>query len=312
MARRLIALAALSLATLAVRAQEQDYSKVEVKVTAVAGSVYLLQGAGGNIGASIGADGSVLVDDEFAPLAGKIGAALTAAGATKPVRFVILTHYHRDHVGGNVPFAAAGATIISHDKLRATLARDGVAGNGGSMKLPHAASEPGALPVISFDKELTVHLNGEDIRAQHFAGAHTSGDSVVFFTQAHVVHMGDIFVRYGFPFIDVDTGGSVQGMIGACEAVLRELPADARIIPGHGELASVDDLREYVKLLKDTSAVVTEAVKHGRTLEQMRKDNVLGPWSERYSGKFVTTDAFLESLYYSLARRALSRASTVH
>ena len=127
MLRRLIALAALSLAPLAAPAQEQDFSKVEIKVSALGGGVYLLQGAGGNIGASIGADGSVLVDDEFAPLADKIGAALSAAGATRPVRFIILTHYHPDHVGGNLPFASAGATIISHDNLRASLARGGAA-----------------------------------------------------------------------------------------------------------------------------------------------------------------------------------------
>lgn len=313
MYRRLIALAVLSLGGASALAQEQDLSQVEIKVTPVNGGVYMLAGAGGNIGASIGADGSVLVDDEFAPLHDKITAALAATGATtKPVRFVFNTHYHGDHVNGNAAFANAGATIVAHENLRATLTVDGFAGNGGSMHMPRKAAETAALPTLTFDHDLTVHLNGEEIRAEHFAGAHTSGDSIVFFNHAHVVHMGDIFVRYGFPFIDVENGGSVQGMIAACEAVVARAPSDAKIIPGHGDLASVADLKDYLKLLKDTAGLVKQALRHGRSLADMKKDNLLGPWSEKYTGKFVNTDAFLESLYYSYAKRARAPTSTVH
>ncbi len=313
MYRRLIALSVLSLASLVAAGQERDLSNAEIKVTALGSGLYLLQGEGGNIAASVGADGSVLIDDEFAPLAEKITAALASTGATtKPVRFIFLTHYHFDHVGGNLPFANAGATIIAHENLRSTLLTDGFAGNGGSMHMARKAAEPGALPVVTFDRTLTVHLNGEDIRAEHFAGAHTSGDSIVFFNRAHAVHMGDIFVRYGFPFIDVENGGSVQGMISACEAVLARLPADAKVIPGHGELAGIEDLRTYVKVLKDTTSLVSQALKRGRTLEQMKKDDLLGAFSEKYTGKFVNTDAFLESLYYSLAKHARAPTSTVH
>ena len=307
---RLVVATALFALASAVHAQEQDFSKVEVKVTKLTGSVYLVQGAGGNIGASVGEDGIALVDDEFAPLYGKITDALKALNVTtKPVRFVMLTHYHSDHSGGNLPFAQAGATLIAQDNLRASLATEGQAGNGGSLKFPRKPVDPGALPGVTFTDQLTVHMNGEDIRAQHFAAAHTSGDSIVFYANAHVVHMGDIFVRYGFPFIDVDTGGSVQGMIAACEATLAMLPADAKIIPGHGEVASIEDLRVYVTMLKDTSAVVRKAIKAGRTLEQMKAANVLGPWSEKYTGKFVNAGAFLESLYYSLKKPAPAAAA---
>jgi len=294
---------ALVAAACSAHAQERDFSKVEVKVARVAGSVYLLQGAGGNIAASVGDDGVVMVDDDFAPVAGKLTAALAGIGpGGKRLRYVLLTHYHFDHTGGNASFAAAGATLVSNDKLRARLAIDTQAGNGGSMKIESKAVEKSALPTLTFSDSLTVHLNGEDVRAQHFANAHTDGDSIVFFEGAHVVHMGDIFVRYGFPFIDVDSGGSVQGMIAACEAVLAQAPPDAKIIPGHGEVASASDLREYLKLLKDTSAVVSQALKRGQTLEQMQKANLLGAWSAKYDGKFINSKTFLESLYYSLKR----------
>jgi cyclase len=286
-------------------AQQPDVSKVEIRTTALTPSLYLLQGAGGNMAASVGPDGVLLVDDEFAALADKIRAALKAAGGDKPVRFVINTHYHYDHTGGNLPFAQAGATLIAQDALRARLASGGVAGNGGSIAKQMQPAERAALPVITFDHELTVHLNGEDIHVVHYPAAHTDGDSIVFFPKANVVHMGDIYVRYGFPFIDVNAGGSVQGMIRACQDVLQRVPPDARIIPGHGALSNVSELREYLRMLEETTAKVAAALKAGRTLEQMKQQHLLGAWSARYSPPkaFVDTDAFTETLYYSLTRR---------
>ena len=220
-------------------AQQQDFSKVEIKSTQLGEHLYLLQGAGGNITASVGADGVLLVDDEFGPLADRIRAALKAISDT-PVRYVIDTHYHFDHTNGNAAFAQAGATVIAADELRARLASGGTIGNGATISREMQAAEPGALPQITFDHELTVHLNGEEIRAVHYPHAHTAGDTIVYFPGAHAVAMGDIFVRYGFPFIDLNGGGSVQGMIAACEAVLTQLPADAHVIPGHGDPAGVE------------------------------------------------------------------------
>lgn len=289
----------------AASAQEQDFSKVEIKTTQLADGLYMLQGAGGNMTASIGADGVLLVDDEFAPLADKIRASLKGLGAgDRPLRYIINTHYHDDHTGGDKPLAEGGATVIAQDQLRERLMTGSTAGNGGSISREMKAVEPGALPQITFDHELTVHMNADDIRAVHYANAHTDGDSIVYFPKGHVVAMGDIYVRYGFPFIDIDSGGTVQGIIAACVDVQRTLPADAKIVPGHGELAGVDDLRAYLKMLQDTSAAVGAALKAGKTLEQMKQEHVLRAWSERYSPPkaFVDTDAFTETLYNSLNR----------
>jgi len=302
---RFIVCFALLAMPLAVLAQEQDLSKVEIKVTKVAGNIYLLQGGeGGNMAASVGEDGVVLVDDEFAPLATKIAAALKNIGITdKPVRFIINTHYHFDHTGGNLPFANQGSTIIAHDNVRTRLASGGSAGNGGALHFESAPADKAALPVITFDHDVSVHLNGEDVRALHFPSGHTDGDAIIFFPRANVVHMGDDYVRYGFPFIDVQAGGSVEGMINACEWAIEKLPADVKVIPGHGELSNVAEVREYVRMLKDTSTAIERAIHAGKTLEQMKKEKLLAAWSQKYSNNFVDTDTFVETLYNSLTHR---------
>jgi cyclase len=290
----------LFVSAVAVRAQEQDFSKVQIKVTKVSGNIYMLEGAGGNIAASVGEDGIVIVDDQYAPLADKIHAALKGLGITdKPVRFVINTHYHGDHTGGNEPFANKGSTIIAQDNVRKRLETGGVAGNGGSIKMDVKPAPKGALPVITFEHDVTVHLNGEDIRALHFPAGHTDSDAVIFFPKNNVVHMGDDFVRYGFPFIDVASGGSVQGMISAMEKVSAQLPPDVKVIPGHGALSNLDDVREFVKMLKETSAVVQKALEERKTLEQMKQEKILEPW-KKWSGDFLDSDKFIETLYNSL------------
>ena len=277
-------------------AQNQDYSKVEIKVTKVAGTVYMLQGAGGNIAASIGEDGIVVVDDQFAPLAAKIEAALRGV-TDKPVRFIINTHYHIDHTGGNAWFQKQ-APIIAHDNVRKRLEQGSVAGNG-STKDVQAPASGDALPILTFDHDVTVHLNGEDIRALHFPSGHTDGDSIIFFLKSNVVHMGDDFVTYGFPFVDLESGGSVQGMITATDEVAAALPPDAKVIPGHGPLSSLDELRQFTKMLKDTQRLVQVGIKQGKSLEQMQKENILGPW-QKYSGEFVTSEQWLITLYNDL------------
>src|SRR5215510_5762111 len=291
-------LSLLYLAAGTVTAQQTDFSKVEIKVTKVSGNIYMLEGAGGNIAASVGEDGIVIVDDQFAPLAEKIQAALKGI-TDKPVRFIINTHYHGDHTGGNEPFSNAGSTVIAQDNVRKRLESGGTAGNGGSLKMENKPAARAALPIITFENDVTVHLNGEDIRALHFPAGHTDGDAIIFFPKNNVVHLGDDFVRYGFPFIDVASGGSVQGMINALEKAMALLPQDVKVIPGHGALSNLEDVRAFVKMLKETSSVVQKAIDRGQTLEQMKQAKILDPW-QKFSGNFINTDAFIETLYYSL------------
>src|SRR5258708_27343767 len=186
--------------SLSAQAAEQDFSKVQIKVTKVAGTVYMLEGSGGNIGVCVGADGIVIVDDQLPPLGPKIREALKGI-SDKPIKFVINTHFHGDHTGGNSQFGLE-ATIIAHDNVRKRLQSGGtVAGS------PVNPSPREALPVVTFNDRASVHVNGEDIRAIHFPHGHTDGDSIIFFTESNVIHMGDDFVTYVFPFVDVGSGG---------------------------------------------------------------------------------------------------------
>jgi cyclase len=278
-------------------AQDQDFSKVEMKVTKVAGNVYMLEGSGGNIGASVGEDGIVIVDDQFAPLADKIKAALKGV-TDKPVRFVINTHYHFDHTGGNAIFQK-DAPIIAHGNVRKRLESGGTLGNLGSLKMETKPVTKEALPIITFDHDVTIHLNGENIYILHYPSGHTDGDSMVFFPKSNVVHMGDDFVTYGFPFIDLAGGGSVEGIIVAAEYVISKLPADVKVIPGHGPISTLDDVRKYVSMLKETRTVVEKAIKEGKTLEQMKQEKILEPW-KKWSGNFISSDTFIETIYNDL------------
>jgi glyoxylase-like metal-dependent hydrolase (beta-lactamase superfamily II) len=274
---------------------QSDFSKVEIKVQKVSGTVYMLVGAGGNIGASVGDDGIVIVDDEFLPLAEKIEAALKGI-TDKPVKFILNTHWHGDHTGGN-PHFGEKAPIIAQENVRKRLSSGGTTRFGKTEPAPKTA-----LPVITFEEDVTVHLNGEDIRAIHFPNGHTDGDSVIFFPQANVVHMGDDFFNGGmFPFIDLDSGGSVQGMIAGDEKVLAEVPDDVKIIPGHGPLGTKEDLRKFITMLKETSAAVQAGIDQHKTMDQLKKEKVLAKW-DAFGKSFINTDLFTEMLYDSLTK----------
>jgi glyoxylase-like metal-dependent hydrolase (beta-lactamase superfamily II) len=275
-------------------AQEPDWSKIQIRATKVAGSVYMLEGtggfAGGNIGALVGPDGILIVDDQFAPLAPKIQAALKTV-SDKPVRFVLNTHYHGDHTDGNTVFGT-GSTVIAHDNTRKRMAGPGWKREGG-------AAPPAALPVITFDDELEVHVNGEDIKAVHIPSGHTDTDVVVWFTKSNVVHMGDDFFSGMFPFIDVEHGGSIKGYIAAVEKVLAEVSADAKIIPGHGPVSTPADLRAFLAMLKETSGIVEAGIRAGKSLDDLKKAKALAKFDTWATG-FLKTDDYLEELYKGL------------
>jgi glyoxylase-like metal-dependent hydrolase (beta-lactamase superfamily II) len=278
----------------AAAAQDRDFSKVEVKAEKVGGSIYMLTGAGGNIGLSIGEDGVVMIDDQFAPLAPKIQAAIKGL-TDKPVRFVLNTHWHGDHTGGNEEFGKA-TTLVAHDNVRQRLA----AGSAGLLGRKVDPAPKGALPIITFDQSLTIHLNGEDIRALHFAKGHTDGDSIVYFPQSNVVHMGDDFVTYGFPFVDISSGGSLLGMVANDEKAMGSLPSDVKVIPGHGAVSSKADVAKFTEMLRDCIGLVDAARKQGKTLAQMKQENVLAKYDALGQG-FIKTPDFIELIYNELS-----------
>jgi glyoxylase-like metal-dependent hydrolase (beta-lactamase superfamily II) len=273
-------------------AQQQDLSRVQIKTTPVAGSVYMLEGAGGNIGVSAGADGVLIVDDQFAPLADKIRAALRGINPGK-LRFVLNTHFHGDHTGGNVAFGRE-ANIIAHTNVRKRLATE-------SRVLGSAvpASPKEALPVITFDDSLSIHFNGEEVRAVHLPHGHTDGDLVIFFTKSNVIHLGDHFFRDRFPFVDLSNGGTVQGLTENIGKVLSRLPAGVKIIPGHGALAAPADLRRYHAMLVETTEVVRDAIAAGKTLEQIKAAGLPAQYREWGTG-FISTERWIETIYRSL------------
>lgn len=295
MRRRLYTtLAALTLAA-AVHAQ-QDFSKVEVKATQVAGSVYMLTGQGGNIGVSVGDDGIVVIDDQYAPLAPKIEAALKSI-TDKPVRFIINTHYHGDHTGGNEHFGKS-APIVAHENVRKRLA-SGVTRRG--QTTPPAPK--GALPVLTFDQSVTIHLNGEDVRAVHMPAGHTDGDSVIWFTKSNVVHMGDDFFNGNFPFVDQENGGTVRGLLANLDKVLGMLPADAKVIPGHGALSDKAGLTKFRDMIRATLGIIETGVAAGRTADQLKADKALSEW-ESWGTGFIKTDFWIDTLVREASARA--------
>jgi glyoxylase-like metal-dependent hydrolase (beta-lactamase superfamily II) len=276
---------------------QTDFSKVEMKATKVAGNVWMLEGAGGNIGVSVGDDGLLIVDDQFAPLADKIRAALKGI-ADKKLHFILNTHWHGDHTGGNVAFGPE-ATIIAHDNVRKRLATEQKSTVFNTTTPP---SPKEALPVITFDQTLTVHFNGEEIRAIHYPKGHTDGDSVIFFSASNVVHLGDDFFAGRFPFVDLESGGSVEGLVKNIGELIAKIPADAKLIPGHGPISTLDDLKSYHRMLQQTTEIVRGKIKAGKTLDQIKSEGLPAEWAPWGTG-FIKTDRWVETIYKSLTAK---------
>jgi len=295
--KKILSLTFLLVFAAAAQAQQQDFSKVQIKATKVAGNVYMLEGSGGNIGVSVGDDGLLIVDDQFAPLADKIKAALKGI-ADKKLHFILNTHWHGDHTGGNVAFGPE-ATIIAHDNVRKRLATEQKSAVFNRTTPP---SPKEALPVITFDHTLTVHFNGEEIRAIHFPQGHTDGDSVVFFTSSNVVHLGDDFFAGRFPFVDLESGGSVEGLVRNIGEIITKIPEGAKLIPGHGPISTLDDLKSYHRMLQQTTEIVRQKIAAGKTLEQIKSEGLPEEWKPWGEG-FIKTDRWVETIYRSLTAK---------
>ncbi len=297
MKKHLLLFGLLIIALAETRTHGQDYSKVEIKATKVAGNVYMLEGSGGNIGVSVGPDGILIVDDQFAPLADKIKAALKTLGDGK-LKFVLNTHWHGDHTGGNAVFGPE-APIIAHDNVRKRLATEQ---KSEFWKRTTPASPKEALPVITFDQSLSVHFNGEEIRVIHFPQGHTDGDSVIFFTGSNVVHMGDDFFAARFPFVDLESGGTVQGLAKNIGDIITKLPAGVKLIPGHGPISTVDDLKAYHRMLQETTGIVSKKMGAGKTLTEIKAEGLPEEWKSWGSG-FIKTDVWIETVHRSLSKK---------
>ena len=290
----LLILAAFILCVCVEATYAQDFSKVEIKVTKVAGKVYMLEGSGGNIGVSVGPDGILIVDDQFAPLADKIKAALKTLGEGK-LKFVLNTHYHGDHTGGNVVFGP-DALIIAQANVRKRLSTEQISK---FFNRTTPASPKEALPVITFDQAVSIFFNGEEIKVIHFPKGHTDGDSVIFFPGSNVVHMGDDFFNGRFPVVDLEAGGDVEGMTKNIGDIISKLPAGVKIIPGHGPLSDIEGLKAFHRMLIETTDIVRKRMAAGKTLEQIKAEGLPEEWKPWGTG-FINTSRWIELIYNSL------------
>lgn len=265
----------------------QDVSKVEIKTEQVAPGVAVLFGAGGNIGVSYGEDGTILIDDQFAPLTAKIKTAVAALGAQR-VKFLVNTHWHYDHTGGNENLGKDGVLIMAHNNVRIRM----LAGQGDQKPSPKAA-----LPLVTYDDGLKLHLNGEEVRVMHMAAAHTDGDSIVYWTKSNVIHMGDLFFwKMSFPFVDASSGGDVRGIVTGADKVLAMANDQTKIVPGHGAVATKADLQQYRDMVAQIIGKVEAGIKAGKTLEQIKAERPADGYGVKADG-FITADRFVETVY---------------
>lgn len=276
---------------------QEAFDAVEIEIVDVAANVLMLVGEGGNIGVLLGADGVFLVDDQFAPLTDKILAAIKSR-TDKPLRIVLNTHWHQDHTGGNENMKAHGALIIAHKNARKRMSVDQFLGAFGS-KVP--ASPPGALPVITFTDTLMFHWNSEAIRIFHAANAHTDGDAIVHFTHANVVLMGDTYFKGMYPFIDVDTGGSIDGMIEVADTVLALSDAETNIIPGHGALSNREELLAYRNMMSGVRSAVAALMAVGHAKEAVINAKPSDVYDEEWGGGLMDADTFVGHVFDSLS-----------
>ena len=272
---------------------QQDFSKVQIKTIPVADGVYMLAGRGGNIGLSVGQDGVFLIDDQYAPLTDKILVAISAV-TDKPVRFLVNTHWHGDHTGGNENIGKDGTIIVAHDNVRKRLAK------GQFIKVFNAnipPAPPTALPVITFADGVTFHWNNETLEVVHSKSAHTDGDAVVYFKSANVVHVGDLFFNGIYPFIDAGSGGSLEGVIAGVDDVLGRIDDNTKVIPGHGPLGNKADLKAYRDMLATVHGRMTELIKKGKNMDEIVAAKPTADYDAKWGGGFLKPDPWVKIVY---------------
>jgi glyoxylase-like metal-dependent hydrolase (beta-lactamase superfamily II) len=280
-------------------AQADRFDKVQIKTTQLTPNIYMLEGEGGNIGVSAGEDGVFLIDDQFAPLTPRILAAVKAI-SDKPVRLLLNTHWHFDHVGGNENLGKSGVVIIAQDNVRKRMSSKTAID---FFKSSYGPAAPAALPVITFNETVTFHLNGDDATALHLANAHTDGDSIIHFRNANVIHMGDTYFNGLYPFIDVGTNGSVTGVIAAADRVLGMSDDNTKIIPGHGPLSNKRELKAYRDMLAAVYPKVERMVKAKKTLAQVIAAKPTKDYDAAWGNGFLKPEQFVEIVYASATKR---------
>lgn len=292
---RITALAAGLLLATTLQAQQQDFSKVEIKTNKLADNLYYLEGSGGNIGVSIGDDGVFLIDDQYAPLSEKIIAAIKAL-SDKPIRFVFNTHHHGDHTGGNQNMGKTGAIIVSHENVRTRLA----AGfTGGDLTKALTAEQSIGLPVITFEDSVNFHLNGHDIEAIHVVPAHTDGDSIVVFKDLNLIHTGDVFRTGAYPRADANANGSVLGIMAVYQQLLDISDANTRFLPGHGMVSTRADVEAQLKTLTTIRDRIQAGITAGKTVEQIQAEKPTAEFDAAWAGGVATAGDALVAVYFT-------------
>ena len=277
---------------------QQDFSKVEIKAEKLNDTTWMLTGAGGNIGLSAGPEAVFVIDDQFAPLAPKIKAAI-AAITSKPVQFVMNTHFHFDHTGGNEALGKDGALIVAHDNVRRRMSSDQLISFIGAQQ---PTSPKVALPVVTVAGSLSFHINGDEVHAFHVPNAHTDGDLIVHFRKSDIVHMGDVYFNGFYPFIDSGSGGTADGVIAAVDRVLALATDKTKIIPGHGPLASKKDLQAYRDLLATVTQRIKQLRRDGRSDEQIRAAKPAGEFDAKYGAGFIKPEQFVQMMLGAIAK----------
>ncbi|APD87475.1 MBL fold metallo-hydrolase [Alteromonas sp. Mex14] len=279
----LIAASPLIYSTINPAIAQDRFADVEVKATAIKGSVHMLTGAGGNIGVSAGEDGVLIIDDQFAPLAEKIAAQLGELGSDKP-KYVINTHYHGDHTGSNAFFHShKGATILAHENVRVRLAND-------------EKVKPEALPTITYEDGIKIYFNGETLHVMHLAVGHTDGDSVVWFEQPNVMHTGDLFFNGRFPYIDQGAGGNVEGYMDSVKQLLTKINDETVIIPGHGDISNKQEYSAFLAMISETFDYVKALKQGGKTLDEVKAMGLDEKWAD-WSWNFINEEKWITTLY---------------